>query len=180
MNEQLLDLIRKRRTIRRFTADDVTDEEIETLLEMAMCAPNRLNRQPWHFVIIRDQQVKAALADILRVHPYLTQAPVAIAVCAAFEASPTWLMDVTAATENFLLGATALGLGAAWIGAPDTVLWNMVEEHLHDSLGIPLSVRIPIVLAIGHPAEEHPPHGKQDRYNRTKVHYGKWGELKLA
>jgi nitroreductase len=180
MNEEMLDLIRKRRTIRRFTAEDVTDEQIETLLEMAMCAPNRLNRQPWHFVIIRDQKVRQQLADILRVHPYLTGAPVAIAVCAAFEASPTWLMDVTAATENLLLGATALGLGGAWVGAPDTVLWNMVEEHLHDSLNIPLSVRIPILVAIGHPDQQFPPHGKRDRYNRTKVHYGKWGELKLG
>jgi nitroreductase len=180
MNEEVLDLIRKRRTIRRYTEEDVTEEQLETLLEMAMCAPNRLNRQPWHFVLIRDQKVKEQLSNILRVHPYLTQAPVAIAVCAAFEASPTWMMDVSAASENLLLAATALDLGGAWIGAPDTVLWNMVEEYLHDTLNIPMSVRIPTVLALGHPAEQPAPHGKDDRYNRTKVHYGKWGELKLA
>ncbi|MFN2218494.1 MAG: nitroreductase family protein, partial [Anaerolineae bacterium] len=49
MTEETLDVIRRRRTIRRFTGDDLSQEEIETLLEMAMCAPNRLNRQPWHF-----------------------------------------------------------------------------------------------------------------------------------
>lgn len=102
-----------------------------------------------------------------------------IAVCALPQASPTWLMDASAATENMLLAATAMGLGAAWIGSPDTVLWDLVEETLCDALAIPLDVRIPVLVAVGHPAQELPPHGKQDRFDRTKVHYGKWGELKL-
>ena len=56
--EETLDLIRKRRTIRRFTEEDVSREQVETLLEMAMCAPNRLDRQPWHFVVIRDKALQ--------------------------------------------------------------------------------------------------------------------------
>jgi len=57
----------------------------------------------------------------VRIHPYLETAPVVIAVCGLPKASPTWIMDVSAATENMLLAATAMGLGAAWVGAPDTV-----------------------------------------------------------
>lgn len=178
VSEEMLDLIRKRRTIRKFTQEDVGEEQIETLLEMAMCAPNRLNRQPWHFVIIRDKDLQRQLADVVRVCPYLEEAAVVVAVCAYPDASPTWIMDVSAATENLLLAATALGLGGAWIGSPNTVLWNMLEESLHDELNIPLNVRIPTLVAIGHPAEDPPPHGKHDRFIRTKVHYGKWGELK--
>lgn len=178
MSEELLDLIRKRRTIRRFTEEDVSEEQVETLLEIAMCAPNRLNRQPWHFVIIRDKELQKVLADAVRVRPYLEEAPVVIAVCADPDTSPTWIMDISAATENLLLAATAMGLGGAWIGVPDTVLWQLGEEILHDSLGIPLNVRIPALVAVGHPAEEPPPHGKHDRFVRTKVHYGRWGELK--
>ncbi|MEJ2735197.1 MAG: nitroreductase family protein, partial [Anaerolineae bacterium] len=71
MVEGMLDLIRKRRTIRRFNGDRVSEEQIETLLEMAMSAPNRLNRQPWHFVIIRDKELQKKVADTYRVHPYL-------------------------------------------------------------------------------------------------------------
>jgi nitroreductase len=90
-------------------------------------------------------------------------------------------MDVSAATENMLLAATAMGLGAAWIGAPDTVLWDLCEETLCDALAIPINeVRIPTLVAVGHPAQEPAPHGKHDRFDRTKVHYGKWGELKLG
>jgi nitroreductase len=89
-------------------------------------------------------------------------------------------MDVSAATENMLLAATAMGLGAAWVGAPDTALWDLCEEALHDALAIPLDdVRIPALVAVGHPAQELPPHGKHDRFEPTKVHYGRWGELKL-
>jgi nitroreductase len=178
MSDQFLDLIRKRRTIRKFTDEDVSPEQVETLLEMAMCAPNRLNHQPWHFVIIRDKAQKERMADILRVRPYLEKAPVIFAVCARPEVSPTWMMDISAAVENLLLGATAMGLAGAWIGAPDTLLWNLLEESLHDSLGIPMDVRIPTLVAVGHPAEELPPHGKHDRLVRTKVHYDRWGELK--
>lgn len=177
MPESLLDLIRQRRTIRRFTERSVTDEQIEALLEIAMCAPTRLNRQPWHFVVIRDSALQRNLAELLRIHPYLEQASAVIAVCGVPQASPTWLMDVSAATENLLLAATAMGLGAAWVGAPDTTLWNLLEEHLHDTLRIPLDVRIPVLVAVGYPAENPPPHGRHDRYDPLKVHYGVWGNV---
>ena len=180
MSDNVFDVIRKRRTIRKFTDEDVSEEQVETLLEMAMCAPNRLNRQPWHFVVIRDKGLQEQLADLLRVHPYLETAPVVIAVCGLPKASPTWKMDVSAATENMLLAATGLGLGAAWVGAPDTVMWNLLEETLRDVLAIPYDyVRIAALVAVGHPAQERPPHGKHDRFDSTKVHYGKWGQRKV-
>jgi nitroreductase len=90
--------------------------------------------------------------------------------------SATWMMDISAAAENLLLAATAMGLGGAWFGAPDTAFWDQTEALLREELSIPEHVRIPTILAIGHPAEEPPPHGKHDRFVRTKVHYGKWGE----
>jgi len=176
MTEETLDVIRRRRTIRRFTGDDLSQEEIETLLEMAMCAPNRLNRQPWHFLIIRDKALQKQIADTYQVRPYVEQAPVLFAIGANPAESPTWMMDVSAAAENLLLAATAMGLGGAWVGAPYTALWDQTEALLREALSIPEHVRIPIVLAIGHPAQELPPHGKHDRLVRTKVHYGKWGE----
>lgn len=177
MTDSLLDLIRQRRTIRRFTEASVSDEHIDALVELAMCAPTRLNRQPWHFVIIRDKALQRQIAELLRIHPYIEQASALIAVCGVPRASTTWLMDVSAATENLLLAVTALGLGASWIGAPDTTLWNMLEEHLHDTLRIPLDVRIPVLVAVGHPAESPPPHGCHDRYDRLKIHHGVWGNV---
>jgi nitroreductase len=182
MDNQVLDTLRRRRTIRRYTDQDLSDEQIDTLLEMAMAAPNRLNRQPWHFILIRDKVLQKKLGDLLGLHPYLETAPVLIAAAARPDLSTTWQMDLSAAIENLLIAATAMDLGTAWVGEPGSVVWSMAEEMLHDSLHIPieLGVQIPALIAVGYPAQERPPHGKHDRFDRTKVHYGVWEGRKLG
>lgn len=177
MEECVFKAIRQRRTIRRYTDQKVTDQQIDTLLEMAMCAPSRLNGQPWHFIVVRDKELQKELADHLGLHPYIETAPVVIAVGARPKLSTTWQMDVSAAVENLLIAATAMGLGTAWVGEPDSVLWETAEEMLHDSLHIPvqLGLRIPILITVGYPAEERPPHGREDRFDQNKIHYGVWG-----
>ena len=157
VNEQALDVMRNRRTIRHFTEDDVTDEQVATLVEMAMYAPNRLNRQPWRFVVLRDAELKRDLAHLLRVRPYLEQAPVLIAACADPSVSPTWLQDMAASIENMLLAAVALDLGGAWIGSPDSSMWELAEELLRDKVQIPNDVRVTALVAIGHPSEPPEP-----------------------
>lgn len=201
-SEVVLDIIRKRRTIRHFTDEDVSPEQVKTLLEMAMCAPNRLDRRPWHFVVIRDKALQKQLADLLRIHPYLETAPVVIVVCGLPTVSRTWLMDVSAAIENMVLAATAMGLGATWVGNPGDALWDRCEKTLVNALAIPHDhvgafqklvrtlqrlfsgkrtevslnkpIRIPALVAVGHPAQELPPHGKHDRFDEAKVHHGRW------
>lgn len=182
MNDTVLDTIRKRRTVRKFLDQDVAEEQVDTLLEMAMAAPNRLNRQPWHFIVIRDKELQKKLADLLGLHPYLEQAPVVIAPAARPALSTTWQMDISAAIENLLIAATAMDLGTAWVGEPGSVLWSMVEEMLHDALHIPsqLGLRIPALIAVGHPAEERPAHGRHDRFDPTKIHYGLWESRRLG
>ena len=175
MNEQVLDSIKRRRSIRHFDAQDVTDEQVTALLEMAMYAPSRLNRQPWRFVVLRDPDLKKELADLLRIRPYLEQAPVVIAACALPSASPTWPQDLAAAIENMLLAATAMDLGGAWIGAPNSVMWDLAEERLRARVHIPAEVRVAALVAIGHPCETPPPHTREDRLDPTKIHFGEWG-----
>ena len=182
MRDEILNTIRKRRTIRRYSDRDVTDEQVETLLEMAMAAPSRLNRQPWHFIVIRDRGLQKKLADLLGLHPYLETAPVVVAAGVRPELSTTWQMDVSAAVENMIIAATGMDLGTAWIGEPDSVMWTMAEEMLREALHIPaeLGVRIPALIAVGYPAQERPPHGMHDRFDTTKVHYGVWEGRKLG
>lgn len=182
MESEVLDTLRKRRTIRRYDDREVRAEQVETLLEMAMAAPNRLNRQPWHFIVIRDKGLQKKLADLLGLHPYLETAPVLVAAAARPGLSTTWQMDLSAAVENMNIAATAMGLGTAWVGEPGSVVWTMAEEMLQDALHIPreLGVRIPALIAVGYPGEERPPHGKHDRFDRTKVHYGLWERRELS
>jgi nitroreductase len=174
MSHDVLDVIRKRRTVRKFTDQEVSREQIDLLLEAAMYAPNRLNRQPWHFIVIQDKDTQRQFADFLRIHSYLEDASAVIVACATPEVSPTWAMDVSAAVENLMIGATALGLGTAWVGSPDTVTWNMFEEHVRDSLAIPIDVRVVALVSVGYPAKTPTPHSKEERFDANKVHYGRW------
>jgi nitroreductase/HSP20 family molecular chaperone IbpA len=174
----VLDAMRRRRSIRKFKDQDVGDEAVETLLEMAMYAPSRLNKRPWHFLVVRNPEVRRRIARELHVHSFLEGAPLLIAVAAKPEVSPTWLMDVSAAIQNMLLAAEAQGLGAVWVGAPGTVEWEPVETVLREMLAIPEEVRVVSLVAVGYPAQEVAPHDKDLHFDRTRVHYERWGNLR--
>ena len=160
----MLDLIKKRRSIRKYTAEDVSEEQIRILLEAAMAAPSADNIQPWEFVVVKDTATRARLAET---HPWskmAAEAPVVFVVCGNERASHHWTADCSAATENLLLAATALGLGAVWVGIyPDT----RREAHVRQALGIPAHLRVLCIVPVGHPAEEKPARSK---YNERKIH----------
>ena len=166
--ESMLSAIKKRRSIRRYTDQPVTDEQIRQLLEAAMAAPSADNIQPWEFVVVRDPALKGELA---RTHPWsdmAADAAVVFVVCANERASHHWVEDASAATENLLLAATALGLGAVWVAVyPDASR----EAYVRRVLGIPEEMRVLCLVPVGHPAESKPPRTK---YKESKVHYERW------
>ena len=114
-----LEAIFSRRSIRKYTNEQVSDELIEKLLRAGMQAPSTRNQQSWHYIVVRDRKL---LNKITTVHPHsqmLKEASAAIIVCgdenlASYKLS--WVSDCAAATENILISATALGLGAVWLG----------------------------------------------------------------
>jgi nitroreductase len=169
MGRELINTIFARRSIRAYTAELVREEDIETLLKAAMAAPSASNLKPWHFVVVTDRQTLDALAER---HPHgkmLFEAPLCIAVCGDPSTSGRfWVQDCSAATENLLLAAVALGLGAVWLGVYPK------EERVapvREVLGIPEMV-IPLnLISIGHPAEEKEP---RTQYNEAHVHRGRW------
>jgi nitroreductase len=168
VSRELVQPIFARRSIRRYTTEPVSEEDIKTLLEAAMAAPSAANSQPWHFVVVTDRETLDSLA---RVHPYgkmLFQAPLCIAVCGDPARSDHWVQDCSAATENLLLAAVALGLGAVWLGV------HPKEERIvaiRRVLGIPANI-IPLsLIPIGHPAEEKPP---RTQYSEARVHREQW------
>ncbi len=111
---ETIEAIMTRRSVRKYTSQEVSEEQVEQLLRAGMQAPSANNGQPWHFVVIRD---RAILDEIPKFHPYaqmLKSAPLAILVCAdlAHTNSPDyWMVDCSAATENILLAAHVLGIG---------------------------------------------------------------------
>jgi nitroreductase len=161
-----LDAIFTRRSIRKFKADGVPPEMVETLLRAGMQAPSANNLQPWYLVVITRREV---LDRIPSFHPYsamLTQAPLAILVCGDRTLQPMegyWVQDCSAATQNILLAAHALGLGAVWLGIhprEERIRGMRALLHLPDEKA-PLSL-----IALGWPAE---PKGRADRFKPEKA-----------
>ena len=122
MNNDLLQLIMTRTSIRAFLDRPVPDETVEQLLKAAMAAPSAKNSQPWAFVVVRDRALLEKLGASLPNAKMTATAPVAVVVCGVLdkalpgEAHDYWIQDAAAATENFLLAVHALGLGAVWTG----------------------------------------------------------------
>lgn len=165
----MLDTIFARRSIRQYTTEPVSQADIQKLLEAGMAAPSASNRKPWHFVVVTDRKKLDALAEG---HPHgkmLAQAPLAIVVCAQDYATERfWVQDCSAATENILLAATALGLGAVWLGVEPRA---ERRDAVAKVLGIPDNVGILNVISIGHPAEKKEP---RTQYDESRVHRNGW------
>ena len=176
---EVLDLMRKRRTVRKFKSDPVNDEVLQALLEAASVAPSRLDRRPLHFVVIRDGRTKTKLAEALRVRPYIEQAPVVVAVCGSPSVSNTWELDASAAIENMLLAATALGLGGAWVGSKGSVLWDDAVHALRTATAIPGDVEIASLACFGYPDEAKRPYEPGEKQDASKVHYDHWDNLRV-
>lgn len=166
-----IEAILTRRSVRRFTKDPVDEESIRQLLAAAMSAPSARNQQPWRFVVVTDRPTLDALT---KAHPYagpLKEAPCAVLICGDTGAPASegfWEQGCSAATENLLVAATALGLGSVWLGChprEDRV------RGIQDLLGIPREVVPLSLIAVGHPNETRP---REDRYDERKVHRNRW------
>jgi len=166
--DKRLDIIFSRRSIRRYTNDPVSEQDVTSLLEAGMAAPSASNRKPWHFVVVTDRAVLQALSDA---HPYakmLSSAALAIAVCGDPQTSDWWAQDCSAATENILIAAAGLGLGGVWLGChgrPER------EQAVRELLGIPEHIGVLSLLSIGHPDEEKE---ARTQYDPGRVHRGRW------
>jgi nitroreductase len=176
---ELLEGILTRRSIRKYTDEKISDNLIKKLLQAGMAAPSANNQQAWHFVVINNRQI---LAQIPTFHPYsqmLKNAPVAILVCGRGKEEKykderipiVWgnnsmvIQDCSAATQNILLAAHGLGLGAVWLG-----IYPIKDfiDRIVALLNLPNHLLPLALISIGYPAENKP---KADRYDEAKVNY---------
>jgi len=161
----MLELIKKRRSIRKFTNAPVSDADIKTLLEAAMAAPSANDLRPWEFVVVRRQELRRRLADMKEWSYMCADAPVVFVVCGDEQSSGHWVEDASAATENLLLTAVALDLGGVWVAVyPD----QPREQYAREALGIPAELRVLCMVPVGHPAESR---RADTKYDAAKVHY---------
>ena len=169
-----LSTIMTRTSVRAYTDQEIEDEKLETILRAAMAAPSAGNKQPWRFVVVKDKAILSAISENLHTMTMAVDAPLAIVVCGDMKATfggdglDYWVEDTSAATENLLLAAHSLGLGAVWCG-----IYPMMErvKFLKDLLKLPEDI-VPLnVVPIGYPDEQ--PEIK-DKWKPENIHYNTW------
>ncbi|MEM3506870.1 MAG: nitroreductase family protein [Candidatus Bathyarchaeia archaeon] len=168
MNE-FLEIIRNRRSIRKFEEKAIENDKIDAILEAGRWAPSFANTQPWEFIVIKDKKIKEELV-IATAHDSIAQAPTSIVVIVNPEIDRLHhIEDGAVATQNMALAAYSLGLGCFWVG----VLNTGSEIKIKEILGIPETYRVISILPIGYPAE-FPKKGRKKL--KEIVHYEKYGK----
>ncbi len=166
---EIIDIILRRRSIRQFTNQPVNQETLIFLLKAGMSAPTACNSQPWEFVVVTEQERLEHIRAKFLFARY--NAPAAIVVCGNVgiannsAAREHWVQDCSAATENILIAATGMGLGAVWIGVypyPSKI------KPLSEVLGIPENVTPLSMVYVGHPAETK---ASRTHYDEHKVYW---------
>ena len=158
-----LDIIKSRRSIRRYKNDPIPEDVFLRVLEAARLAPSGKNFQPWKFIIVKDQALKEKLAEASRGQLFIARAPVVIVACGYPEKSyqhqgnymTSWTIDVTCALDHLMLQAQEEDLGTCWIGA-------FKEDAVKPILGIPAEVRVLALIPLGYPDEIPRDRGRKD------------------
>jgi len=166
-----LEAIMTRRSIRQFSEQPVTAEEIDVLLRAAMAAPSATNERPWRFVVVREREMLDRLAKATLFSKPLARAPLGIVVCvdkrdAKYAGFP--IIDCAAAIENLLLAAHSIGLGGVWIGVHPVPPFVRAVRKI---VGAPRHIAPHSLVAIGRPSEEKP---AVDRFEAGWVHQERW------
>jgi nitroreductase len=172
-----MDLLRKRRSIRRFTDQPVDPATIDRLVEAALRAPSSRGVNPWEFVVVTERAMLARLAQA-KEHgsAFLKDAAVGLVVCADSRKSDVWVEDASIATIIVQLAAESLGLGSCWVQLRQRPHSKdrTAQDYVAELLQLPPGVMVEAVVAIGHPAESKAPH-PQDSLLWPQAHRGLFG-----
>jgi nitroreductase len=184
---EAIENLNTRRSVRNFKPKDISAKQIADILNCALLAPSASNGRPWEFVIVKDQKIKdrigylgarslyerknRKLKDTKAQFARIAEAPLFIVVACNTKKSPIfWKHDGSAATQNMLLSAHALGLGAVWLGAP--VALKKHTNEIKRILKMPKSMEIASIIALGHPKTSPKPRPVRDI--KEKIHYERW------
>jgi len=167
-----LEAIHTRRSVRQFTDEPVTDEQVDVLLRAAMAAPSAHNQQPWRFVVVRDPETLARLAAATKYAAPIGRAQLGIVIVADTNSSKLaedlWVIDCSLAGENMMLAARAEGLGSVWLASwPYEGYMAAIAQIIHAPEGV-----VPVgMFAVGVPASPGP---VVDRFHPEWVHQERW------
>ena len=172
----MIDLLRKRRSIRKFTADKIETETVKTIIEAALRAPSSRGINPWEFIVVDDAGLLGKLAQAKQ-HgaAFLKNAPLAIVVCADSSKSDVWVEDCAIAAIIIQLMAVSLGLGSCWAQIRNRQHNDQktAEVYVQELLGLPEQIKVECILGIGHPGEKKSPVAA-DKLEHGKIRNNGW------
>ncbi|MBN2228680.1 MAG: nitroreductase family protein [Candidatus Thorarchaeota archaeon] len=143
--------IRERRSIRKYKPTEVSDEKIDTILQAGRWAPSASNKQPWHFIVVRDHSIRSRLAEAHAYGRFMKESPVVIVVLGDPTKHPKYhLADPHNAVQNMLLAAYHQGLSTCWMGVRDTD----IEPAFRQLLNIPEDFRVICAVSVGYGDQE--------------------------
>lgn len=146
MGNQVIEVIKSRRSIRKYIQKEVKEEIIKDIIDCARLAPTGYNNQGWVFLLIRDSEMRKSIASQAKYGKFLAEAPVCIAVFYDVEGATTPLQDVSAATENIIIAARAYGLGTCWVN-------SYKKEHtkqIMKELNCPRNLELMALISLGY------------------------------
>lgn len=166
--QDAIENILSRKSVRKYLAKPVEKEKVQLLLKAGMAAPSGKDTRPWEFIVVTDRAALDSMAAALPYAKMLTSAPMAIVVCGDTAKSFYWYLDCSAAAQNILLAAEALGLGAVWTAAyPYDDRMGVVSRYT----ALPQQIKPLCVIPVGYPAM---PHSPKDKWDETRIHEDKY------
>ncbi len=173
----MIELLRKRRSIRKFTDEKISPETIALLSEAALRSPSSKGSNPWVFILVDDPLLLEKLSAVKQSGSgFLKNAPLAVVVCADSSSSDVWIEDSSIAAIIIQLEAESLGLGSCWIQIRNRSHddGKTAEAHIQELLGMPEHLKITSIVAIGHPVELKPP-VPAEKLLHERIKYNRWG-----
>jgi nitroreductase len=177
----VFEAIQSRRSIRKFKSDPIPEDQLNRVLEAARLAPSAGNRQPWRFVVVKDENTRSKLAELADHQTFVGVAPVVIAVFGDPDDSPAgyrqdpmvaYKQDPMIAVEHMCLAAVELGLGTCWIGPASP---NYDVEAIKRLLGVPERMYMTCLLPLGYP--DQAPNAKSRKPREKIVFYERYSEI---
>jgi nitroreductase len=175
MNSYFLELIKNRRSIRKYAGSIIEDDKLDIILRAALWSPSSRGLTPWQVIAVNDKDILKELSRAKHGAEMLKDSPLGIVVFADPEKSDVWIEDCSIVSSNILLAAQDLSLGACWVQIRNRDHDASVSsnDHVKKVLNIPTKYEVLSIISVGYPDEKKKPHNDRDlQYN--KVHYNKY------
>jgi nitroreductase len=172
----MYELLKARRSIRKFKDKQLEQEKLDTILKSALMAPSSRGRRPWEFVVVTDRELLQKLSNCREYGAgFLAGAPAAVVILADPEKCDVWIEDATITAIIMQLIAQSLGLGSCWVQVRErfTSTGQTAEDYVKDVLAIPGGFKVQCIVGLGYPAEDKPPHA-EDETLLNKIHYNRY------